>query len=657
MRALSQARPSALLVGCAALALAALALAGSAPQHAGAGGPFERLLGVGAGGKWRAIRLAPAGRRSDAPLLTGGRRVPRPARGYVRLFPTIGGLPGIPGRYYPDEHVLCWSWRQPDRDCWRAGASAARLLAPLARLPRWSQEPTVLAELRYRGRRVRPAFSNLLVALELAFQRGAAPVEKVPADAIRFSGRWRGPAAAARPRRFALGPAGAYSGGLLYPLARGVWSFADGNRLPGATTGGLTVRARPATLYGIAGPPPAGLVRLDPRTLQRLPGWRIPLQSHSFGWSFSPDRSRLALGSDGSAEIRLLDLRRPRVLGDVEVKVARSGSVLATAWAGARRVLAVVVSPGCCGLGDTTVAGIDARGPRLLWQRRLGGSLQAGGRFRRSLVLVLGPRGRALGLSRLVLVGPEGRARSVPLSQIRSGSEPARDGRDPARFLLRQWNPGLALDPSGARAFVVQAGAPVAEVDLRSLRLRYRVLSQPISLLGRLHDWLEPQALAKAQEGPNRQALWLGRGLLAVTGTDTHASLGSGREAQWETPAGLRVIDTRRWSVRTLDPRATRAAFVSGTLLSFGFLWDSRKQGISGSGLSGYARDGSRRFHLYGDDPISDVQPLGSRILVGGAAASRIFRRGALLEASSGRELGRVRFDFQLLAGDQPFWY
>src|SRR5205823_7475433 len=103
------------------------------------------------------------------------------------------------------------------------------------------------------------------------------------------------------------------------------------------------------------------------------------------------------------------------------VKTPQRGSVLASVWAGPNRVLAVVVSPGCCGLGDTTVAGIDAQRHRLLWQRRLGGSLQGGQRFRRSLVLVLGPRGRALGPSRLALVGPEGRVRFAPLTQIRSG--------------------------------------------------------------------------------------------------------------------------------------------------------------------------------------------------------------------------------------------
>jgi len=410
-------------------------------------------------------------------------------------------------------------------------------------------------------------------------------------------------------------------------------------------------------LYGIAGPSPVGLVRVDPRTLRARSGRRVPLAAHTFGWSFSPDRSRLAIGSDGGGEVRLVDLDRWRALGDVKIKVARGGSVLATAWVGSSRVLAVVVSPGCCGLGDTTVAGIDAERHRLLWQRRLGGSLQDGQRFRRSLVLMLGPRGRALGPSRLALVGPGGRVRFAPLAQIRSGLQGS-SMQNPRGFIADIWNPGSAVDAAGARAFVVQAGAPVAEVDLRTLRVRYHTLSQPISFFGRLHDWLEPRAEAKADEGPMRRALWLGQGRLAVTGTDEHARTdATGNEAQWATPAGLELIDTRRWTIRTIDSDAASAVRIGGMLLAFSMLWDSRTGKLTGSGLTGYTLDGTRAFHRYGEDPISGGQQIGTSVLVGGGAGSRIFGRGALLDARTGRELRRVKFDIELLVDDQPFWY
>lgn len=416
-----------------------------------------------------------------------------------------------------------------------------------------------------------------------------------------------------------------------------------------APTGIRADSAATASLYGIGR---QGLVGVDQLTLRARRGRALSLAGHTFGWSFSPDRSELAIGSDGSAEVRLVDLRRWRVLGDVKVRVGGRGSVLGTAWAGSGRVLAAVVSPGCCGLGDTTVAAIDAQKQGLVWQRRLGGSLQAGARFRRSLVLILGPSGRSVGPSRLIIVRPDGQVRSARLDQIRSGF-----GRDsaqrPGPFVSDIWDPGLAIDPAGARALVVQAGEPVAEVDLRSLRVRYHNLAEPISLLGRLHDWVEPKAEAKADEGPSRQALWLGRGLLAVTGFDGHAGLdGHGKQAEWQTPAGLKLIDTRTWSVRTLDPQATNAILARNALVAFGILWDSRDQKVSGGGLTVYNLDGSRRFHLYGGKPISAVQALGSRILVGRADGT-----WALLDIRNGHQVRSVDLRLEPLAGDQPFWY
>ena len=393
--------------------------------------------------------------------------------------------------------------------------------------------------------------------------------------------------------------------------------------LPAATPGhaGRVAVATPAALYGAAWQGSLGLVRVDRGTLRPLAGRRVPLAAEPLGWSFAPDRSRIVLGSTArGARLRLIDLRAMRALGDVWV--TRRGSTVATAWAGPRRVLAVVVTPGCCGAGDTIVAGIDAARRRVVWRRTLGGSLQAGERFGRGMLLVLGPPGRAVGPSRLVQVGPRGQIRSAPLPEIRSGTEA--DGS-----VTRSWDPGLAVDRSGARAFVVQAQAPVAEVDLRTFEARSHRLEP------------EPRS-ADAVHGPTRHALWLGRGLLAVTGYDTD-------EAR-QAPAGLTLVDTRSWRARTIDRRTTDAALVSGTLLASAFLFDSKRQRTSGSGLTGYSVDGARKFHLYGMDPITGVQPLGRRALVGGQSAI------TLIDARSGRQLRRYRrFAISLLGEDAPF--
>src|SRR6266496_2949829 len=48
----------------------------------------------------------------------------------------------------------------------------------------------------------------------------------------------------------------------------------------------LRAALEPGTpLYGIAGPRPAGIVRVDRATLRALPGRRLPLAAHTFGWS------------------------------------------------------------------------------------------------------------------------------------------------------------------------------------------------------------------------------------------------------------------------------------------------------------------------------------------------------------------------------------
>jgi hypothetical protein len=394
---------------------------------------------------------------------------------------------------------------------------------------------------------------------------------------------------------------------------------AEGVGVPGRTTSG--------PLYGVTWQGSLGLVRVAPDTLRPLAGRRVPLAGEPLGWSYAPDRSRIVLGSaPRGAVLRIVDLRGMRALGDVAV--ARRGSAIATGWAGPRRVLAVVVTPGCCGAGDTIVAGVDARRRRVVWRRTLGGSLQAGARFRRGLLLVLGPRGRSIGPSRLVRVGPRGAIRSAELPEIRSGTEWGGG-------VTHTWDPGLAVDHSSGRAFVVQAQAPVAEVDLTTFKVRSHSL--------------QPMARgADAVAGPMRHVLWLGRGTLAVTGTDSHRTEahGSGRT----TPAGLTLVDTRRWHARTIDPRTTDAVLVSGTLLASSFLFDSRRGKAAGGGLTGYTVDGRRKFHLFGEAPIAGVQPLGWKALVGGLNES------ALIDARTGRRLrGFRRFTTSLLAGDAPF--
>jgi hypothetical protein len=384
------------------------------------------------------------------------------------------------------------------------------------------------------------------------------------------------------------------------------------------------------SLYGFGWRGSLELVRVDRETLRPLGGRRVPLAGlggEPLAWSFAPDRSWLAFGSSaGEPRLRLISLPAMRARG--AVKIARRGSLVATAWTGSRRVLAVVVVPGCCGAGNTIVVAVDRARRRVVWRKTLEGSLQAGERVGRRLLMVLGPRGRSIGPSRIVEIGARGRIRSAELPEIRSGNEPSAPVA--GGHATRSWNPGLAVDGSGSRAFVVQAEAPVAELDLSTFQVR----SHALPLRSRTAD---------AVVGPTRRALWLGRGMLAVTGCDDR------RDGQ--RPAGLTLIDTRDWRARTIDTRATDAALAAGTLLASSFRSGSGGN-LSGSGLTGYTIDGKRKFHLYPREPIFGVQPLGRRALVGAED------RTVLIDARAGRQIHSYRrFLMTLLSRDQPIYY
>ena len=377
---------------------------------------------------------------------------------------------------------------------------------------------------------------------------------------------------------------------------------------PAADTQRPRERGASPRLYEIAG----DFVRLDPETLHPVRGQRAPLDSDSWAWSFAPGRGRIALVSDSPGpELRLIALRTMRVIGDA--KLARRGSAWATAWVSRRRLLGVVVTRA----DDTIVAGVDPATRKVVWRRSLGGSLRVGEAFHNGLVLILGPR-TDVGPSRLVRVSASGSIRSAPLAEIRSGSVGPLDSR-----------PGLAIDHSAARAFVVQAGSPVAEVDLRTLQ----VGEHPPLLRGRAPD---------ATTGATRDAIWLGKGLLAVTGWDIRSSGAA-------TPAGLTLVNTVTWSARKIHRRATDAVVWHYTLLAYSFPYSGR--GTLGSGLTGYSLAGERKFHRYGDDPVAGAQPLSSGVLVITPT------QATLINSRTGRELRRYqrRLFGTTVFGDRSF--
>ena len=319
--------------------------------------------------------------------------------------------------------------------------------------------------------------------------------------------------------------------------------------------------------------------------------------------SFSPDESLVALAGAAPLEIRIVDIGRMRLdrvlpLPRDFARPPEEPAVTSLAWPTARRILALVE----WGAWSHALVVIDPFERRIVSRETIEGTLVALARTNDGLALLLAPIGH-IGPARLLLVDSAGDQRSIALADVRAGLETI----DPQRSAQRLAIPALAVDPAGARALVVPAAGPVAEVELGSGRVGYHDVHEPVSLLGRLRNWLEPAAEAKTAEGAERQAVWVGEHLVAVSGQDTHQGEKGDEQT---TTAGLALIDVRRWTKRILDEHASQFSFSAGTLLAYGTTWTdaTHERGI---GLTGYGLDGQERFHLFENEPIYFVETAG----------------------------------------------
>ena len=347
-----------------------------------------------------------------------------------------------------------------------------------------------------------------------------------------------------------------------------------------------------AVLVGVLSPfdgSAATLARLDPISL-RPAGSRVRLGEYHDAWAFSPDGSQLALGNGGQGRVCgrgvcVIDVRDMAISADINAPIA----VEALAWVRPRRIVAVLQRGGIV-VADPATGAIVRRTPLPFRSR-----FDAWARTRGGVAALM--NGSPL---RLVVAGGSGAVRVAGLRRIR----PAVNGF-----------PGLAVNRRGRRAFVVAAGAPVAEVDLRRMRVRY-------------HRAALPRPRRRAGGVRSRDALWLGKGLLAVFGYDSRGA-----------PAGVRVVDTNTWTARTVDRRAGQAKLAAGRLLVYSS--DAFTPRMRRVGLRVYTRDGSRLISDLLANQSLDVEVAGGR-----AYAYRTGGRRRVLhvvEARSGRVVRTTR--------------
>jgi hypothetical protein len=369
------------------------------------------------------------------------------------------------------------------------------------------------------------------------------------------------------------------------------------------------------------------LARLKPLTLE--PTGRVaPLRlGGGSATAVSPNGRLLAVGT-GAPGIQLIDLRRMEVLD--YVRLGSTGWVTYLFWE--HGLLYAVVD----GERRASVVLVDPVGWEVYQRHPLPGTVataEVGSHQATGQVVLLSTPRRSIGPVWITVVGGKG-MESVVVSGVSGGSEVENGGEG---YRARQVTPGLAVDRAGKRAFIVTAGRSVAEVSLNNLAIEYHELSEPVSLLGRLRNWLEPSAEAKLIEGPQRKAAWLGNGVIAVSGADYSTVTGANGEPDVHVQAaGLSLIDTTDWSIRTVDEGPSDFALFDSTLLAFGDTsWGDPT--ATGIGLAGYDLRGRELFQVLQGRRVSWLEASGDLAYVVVDERRRI-----VVDAVSGHILART---------------
>jgi hypothetical protein len=395
----------------------------------------------------------------------------------------------------------------------------------------------------------------------------------------------------------------------LAAAALGACAFVAGAGAAGEAAPRAPAAARePAPVLAMLWHGPPTLFRVRPDTLQRV-SRPVPMAGGAGFTAFSPSGSMVAIGGGSAATLRLVDLRRMRRVSGF-VPLGGRGFVTALSWPAPRRILALVQGE------EARLVVFDPARRQTLSVRRLEGAISAVEVVAGGFVVLVAPVDR-IGPARLARVDAYGVLRWARLPSVRAGGERFDDGTGTPG--LRNLRPGLAVDPTGRRAFVVSPGDRVTEVDLRTLAVSEHLAS------------FAPAAHAKSIEGQFREARWFA-GRLVVAGTD-YDGLRDNRLVA--TSQGVKTIDVDDWSVRTLDAAASSFSIVAGRLLVYGAPYGSS----TGTGLDAYDRAGKLVFSLFGDRHVAYVQTEGRYAYLSTANSSR----HEIVDVAVGRMLRTVR--------------
>ena len=354
----------------------------------------------------------------------------------------------------------------------------------------------------------------------------------------------------------------------------------------------------------------------DAATLEPANDLSYPVPFFFGAAEYSPDGALLAVGGSETGIVDVIDLKRMRSTGSIELPAGTSVDRLH--WPEDDRILASLWGE------RSQVATLQPSARKPVLTRELDGMILKTVPTGNGIVLLLAPAD-GIGQAQLALFDGD-EVRYVELPGIRAGWDESGEQED---YRARQLLPALAVDPSGSRAVVIAPGNRAVDVDLDSLTATSHELAQPASLLERFRNWLEPGAWAKMIDGPELNAVWLPSGLIALSGV-TYTTEGDSVHA---TPAGLALVDPGSWSVRHVSEAPAWVTLRGDALL--GSSWDERSTSQT---LHVFGPDGSERFALERQGQADLSQTAGGRLYV----STQDGRKVEIVDLATGETLGRA---------------
>jgi len=367
-------------------------------------------------------------------------------------------------------------------------------------------------------------------------------------------------------------------------------------------------------------------VRADRVTLKPIEGPAVRAKGAFEQPVYSPDRKSVALGGNDGTVI-VVDATHLRLTETVRVGPP-GDDVRVIAWPEHDRLVAISYTARVPRPYVTRVVAVDPiRGDVLVSTAFPAADAQHAGATQDGRVPLLIISRRGLAPIRLVVVEPQGTMRTMTLGRVRAGT---------ARKAPHTRSVGFAVDAQGERAFVVSPNGDVATVQLAALDVRYRHV-----------EGLESRASSRLKyrfQYRRRSASWLGAGRLGVSGGDSSlenlfpVDIRNTKAPPEEFVSfGLRILDTRRWKVQTLDRRPSSFEWMRGRLIAYGRSPDPRTEKQPAEAVVAFDRSGRRAYTIRGDRNTY-WQPFDGRLFLF-SPRSRGFE---VRDARDGRVLGHV---------------